>query len=178
MATAAYDVSEITLIQRITAKTPKAFERPWLLTVWEPLTTKVPNPNLAYPHCCYINTVIFYVRPHVVRPWHHLWRSGVTDRTVLICDGCKRQSSAFPCEHCGGGKFIKQDGWAGTWRAEKPGMCYEEWGRVDTELTWDAKVEFNGDVFIAGGGRVVWKNKQWWMQRSLRREKKQEAMSA
>ena len=31
------------------------------IEVWEPLSTKIPGPNLALPYCCYINTVIFYV---------------------------------------------------------------------------------------------------------------------
>lgn len=51
-----------------------------LIEVWEPLPTKAPNPNLAQPYCCYVNTVIFYVRPYVVRPWHHYW----------ICNGKRK----------------------------------------------------------------------------------------
>ena len=47
--------------------------RPWLLTVWELLPTKAPNPSIAQPYCCYAKTVIFYLRPYVVRPWHRLW---------------------------------------------------------------------------------------------------------
>ena len=155
---------------KFTRTWPLFQERPWLLTIWEPLKTKAPNPNLAAPYCCYINTVIFYVRPHTVRPWHHLWRSGRISDTVLVCNRCKRRSSAFPCEHCQGKDFIKQDYWPGTWRAEKPGMSYEEWGRADTELRWDLKVEYNGQTFICNGGRVVWKHKRWWMERGLRRE--------
>jgi hypothetical protein len=42
-----------------------------LIEVWEPLSVKAPNPNLAQPYCCYGNTVIFYFRPYVIRPWHH-----------------------------------------------------------------------------------------------------------
>jgi hypothetical protein len=44
------------------------------IEILEPLQTKAPNPNLSQPYCCYINTVIFYVRPYTVRPWHHLYR--------------------------------------------------------------------------------------------------------
>jgi hypothetical protein len=36
-------------------------ERPWLATVTEILDTKAP-PD-ARPYCCYLQTVIFYVRP-------------------------------------------------------------------------------------------------------------------
>lgn len=46
--------------------------KPWLLTIWEPLATKAPSPARAQPHCCYIDTVIFYHRPQLVgrpRPW-------------------------------------------------------------------------------------------------------------
>lgn len=48
--------------------------KPWLIEVWEPLRTKAPNPNLALAYCCYIRTVIFYVRPYQTREWHHLYR--------------------------------------------------------------------------------------------------------
>ncbi|WP_157785805.1 hypothetical protein [Bradyrhizobium liaoningense] len=44
-----------------------------LLVLWEPVLTKAPGPHLAQAHCCYINTVIFYHRPYVVRPWKHYW---------------------------------------------------------------------------------------------------------
>lgn len=52
---------------------PVHTENPWLVEIWEPLTTKVPNPCIARPFCCYINTVIFYLRPYVLRTHHHLW---------------------------------------------------------------------------------------------------------
>jgi hypothetical protein len=55
-------------------------ERPWLLELWEPLRTKAPSPAICQPYCCYSNTVIFYARPYVVRPWHHFW----------ICNGERR----------------------------------------------------------------------------------------
>ena len=48
--------------------------KPWWLVVWEPLRTLAPSPARCAPHCCYINTVIFYARPHVVRPFSRLWR--------------------------------------------------------------------------------------------------------
>ncbi len=46
----------------------RSAERPWLLTIWEPLLTKAPAPPKAAPYCCYINTVIFYHFPYIVRP--------------------------------------------------------------------------------------------------------------
>lgn len=50
--------------------------RPHLLVIWEPILTKAPGPHLAQAYCCYINTVIFYHRPYVVRPWRAFWRDG------------------------------------------------------------------------------------------------------
>lgn len=51
-----------------------------LIEVWEPLATKAPNPAKTQPYCCYVNTVVFYLRPYVVRPWHHLWTDGKRKR--------------------------------------------------------------------------------------------------
>lgn len=48
-------------------------EHEHLIGVREPLLTKAPCPDKAQPYCCYANTVIFYLRPYVVRPWHHFW---------------------------------------------------------------------------------------------------------
>lgn len=48
--------------------------RSHILVIWEPLATKAPKPPKCRAHCCYLNTVIFYVSPHVVRPWSRLWR--------------------------------------------------------------------------------------------------------
>lgn len=55
-------------------------EHSHLIEVWEPLNTKAPCPDKTQPYCCYANTVIFYLRPYVVRPWHHFW----------VCNGKRR----------------------------------------------------------------------------------------
>lgn len=55
-------------------------EHSHLIEVWEPLPTKAPNPNLAQPYCCYVNIVVFYLRPYVLRPWHRYW----------ICNGKRK----------------------------------------------------------------------------------------
>ena len=47
--------------------------RPWLLTIWEPLPTKAPSPPKAAPFCCYLNTVIFYHSPYIVRPFARIY---------------------------------------------------------------------------------------------------------
>ena len=49
--------------------------KPWRLAVWEPLATKAPSPALAKPYCCYIQTVIFYHRPYVLRLARRYYRS-------------------------------------------------------------------------------------------------------
>lgn len=49
---------------------------PWRLVIWEPLPTKAPCPALAQPFCCYMRTVIFYLRPYVLRRWSRMWRDG------------------------------------------------------------------------------------------------------
>lgn len=46
---------------------------PWFIILWEPLNTKAPNPQKAQPYCCYSNTVIFYVRGYILRPWSTLY---------------------------------------------------------------------------------------------------------
>lgn len=50
-------------------------ERPWRLDIFELLPTKAPGPHLSIAYCCYRCTVIFYVRPYIVRPWHSFWMS-------------------------------------------------------------------------------------------------------
>lgn len=38
--------------------------------------TKAPSSARAMPHCCYLNTVIFYHRPYVVASWGHPFQAG------------------------------------------------------------------------------------------------------
>ena len=114
--------SEVRVDWPVTTISPRRIE------IMEPLTTKVPNPNLARPYCCYLNTVIFYARPLLVRQWHHLYL------------------------------------WRGSWAAEKPGTHLEEWGRVETKLSGDTRVDVDGRIFTCGGGRVEWHRKRWWMR--------------
>jgi hypothetical protein len=39
--------------------------RPYL-EIFELLSRSIPGPNLVSPHCCYINTVIFYASPYAL----------------------------------------------------------------------------------------------------------------
>lgn len=47
---------------------------------------------------------------------------------------------------------------------------FAEYDHVKTRLSWDDIVAFDGDHFVIGGGRVVWRHKRWWMFRSARRQ--------
>lgn len=49
-------------------------------------------------------------------------------------------------------------------RCGKRRGCFREWERVDTLLYWDREFVFEGEVYLAGGGRVVRRNKGWWMK--------------
>jgi len=48
--------------------------RPFALVIWEPLATKAPAPPKAQPHCCYIQSIIFYHAPYIVWPFKKRWR--------------------------------------------------------------------------------------------------------
>jgi hypothetical protein len=107
-------------------------ERPWLLTIWEPLQTKAPGPHLTLAYCCYINTVIFYHRPYIggfSRPWQANGRWHAGDRRSFV-----------------------------------------EWDKLETRLTWDDQLRFEGDEFEKGGGRVMWCRRRWWMCHGARRK--------
>jgi hypothetical protein len=62
----------------------------------------------------------------------------------------------------------------GRWHPSKPG--YEEWDQIETCLTWDVQILYAGELFIVGGGQVLWTNepdhgrRRWWMKRTARRE--------
>lgn len=57
-------------------------DRPWLLTIWEPLDTKAPGPQLAHAYCCYISTIIFYGAPYVTWPYPRVYE-GAGGRLTL-----------------------------------------------------------------------------------------------
>jgi len=41
--------------------------------------------------------------------------------------------------------------------------CLLQWDRTETRLAWNDIVDFDGEEFECGGGRVVWARRQWWM---------------
>lgn len=54
-------------------------------------------------------------------------------------------------------------------RVDANGGGYERWDEIETRLSWDDLVQFEGDVFEIGGGSVKWANDRWWMCRYARR---------
>jgi hypothetical protein len=109
------------------------------LVVWQPLPTKAPGPHLTSPLCCYLQTVIFYVRPYVVNRFKRWWYHDA-----------KKQW----CESYTGNFF--------------------EWDSIETPLGWNDRVEYQGEIFEVGGGRVIWTHlagqpRRWWMRSHFRR---------
>lgn len=51
--------------------------------------------------------------------------------------------------------------------------CFADYGQIETRLNHDFIVEFEGERFKQGSGRVVWKRRRWWMVWWARRERKQ-----
>lgn len=117
--------------------------KPWLLTIWEPLLTKAPGPNLARPHCCYINTVIFYHSPHIVLPWKHHWRA--RDGKVHSSSRGFFEFDQIETRLAGDDRVI----WRGDIFGKGGGRVM--WGKV------------------AGDPR----GRRWWMRHGLRRETKE-----
>lgn len=125
------DLNDIQTIQVTT--------HPWFLILWEPLHTKAPNPTITRPYCCYSNTVIFYLRPYVIRPFSKLY-GGPRNWRVNSANGGKTR-----------------------------GIEYEIWDRTEHKLRCDDLIRFNGEDYKLGCGTVVWSNKRWWMRHWARR---------
>lgn len=106
---------------------------PWWIVIWEPLSSKVPNPNLIQVWTCYANTVIFYARGYIL-------------------DDCSRiKNLNYPKD-----KLYLQG----------KNVQYLEYGRAEWKIRsaeYYPKVIWENEVFEPGPGRVVWKNKMWWM---------------
>lgn len=63
----------------------------------------------------------------------------------------------------------------GRWQWITAPAGFEIYDQVEARLRWDDVIEFDGDWFTIGGGRVVWRYKRWWMMRTARRRAKLEA---
>ena len=60
-------------------------------------------------------------------------------------------------------------------RNSSPGH-FEQWDEVETRLTWEDQLSFEGERFDVGGGRVMWANlpgqpRRWWMRHGARRKR-------
>lgn len=102
-----------------------------MLILWEPLPTKAPGPHLTQPWCCYVNTVIFYVRPHITakpKPWRD--REGVLHHGEVGCFyEWDRVETRF-----GWDALIEHDGWlfktgGGTVRWAQRRWWMQQWAR-------------------------------------------------
>jgi hypothetical protein len=53
------------------------------------------------------------------------------------------------------------------WKAIRPG--FEQWDQIETRLSCDDVVSLEGELFLLGGGRVVWARRRWRMVHGARR---------
>lgn len=53
----------------------------------------------------------------------------------------------------------------------EPRGGFQQWDQIETRLSWDDLVAFEGDRFEIAGGTVVWRRRRWWMARWARRQK-------
>jgi hypothetical protein len=57
------------------------------------------------------------------------------------------------------------------------GPSFAEWDQIETRLSWDDALWFEGEIFVVGGGRVVWAPgpgggyRRWWMCHGARRQR-------
>jgi hypothetical protein len=56
----------------------------------------------------------------------------------------------------------------GRWKWSKGGD-FAIFDEVETRLSWDDVIAFDGDEWEIGGGHVTWHAKRWWMRRWARR---------
>lgn len=47
---------------------------------------------------------------------------------------------------------------------------FAEWDQLETRMTWDDLVEFEGGIYKIGGGQVRWAAERWWVCRWARYE--------
>jgi|GEM_PF-2120291 len=67
-------------------------------------------------------------------------------------------------------RFFRSAG--GKLLASKVGFL--EWDEVETRLTWDDIVRFEGETFRVCGGTVLWRHSRWWMCRRAQRGSRRE----
>lgn len=113
-----------TRVLRPETRVKRVATHPWFIVIWEPLTSKVPNPGTIQPYCCYARTVIFYIKPYVVREFIKIYKSlgryGHTapghvyeqvaelEHTLSFDDLIEFEGEGF---RCGGGSVVYHAGW-------------------------------------------------------------------
>lgn len=60
----------------------------------------------------------------------------------------------------------------GRWQWISAPAGFVQFDQVETRLSWDDVVGFDGDWWSIGYGRVVWRYKRWWMMHTARRVKR------
>lgn len=55
----------------------------------------------------------------------------------------------------------------GPWKDTSPGN-FLEWERIETILSWNERIVFDGQQYEVAGGRVIRHSKTWWMKRDAR----------
>lgn len=64
--------------------------------------------------------------------------------------------------------IVRPPGWyrssTGELRRGETGP-FVQWDEIEHRLHWDTLINFDGQVFEIGGGRVIWRDRSWWMLR-------------
>lgn len=61
--------------------------------------------------------------------------------------------------------------WPHTVLSTRRGFAYYD--QIETRISHDALIEFEGETFKYGHGQVLWKRGRWWMRSWFRRERKE-----
>jgi hypothetical protein len=68
--------------------------------------------------------------------------------------------------------YISARGYPSRWRngqVHQSDAVFVTYDQVETRLSWDDVVQFDGDNFRIEGGNVRWHHQRWWMHRHARR---------
>ncbi|MEA3264184.1 MAG: hypothetical protein U9R07_11955 [Pseudomonadota bacterium] len=58
----------------------------------------------------------------------------------------------------------------GKWHWCRPGDGFVKFDQIETRLGNEDLVEFDGDIFEIGCGRIMWHHQRWWLHTSGRRQ--------
>jgi hypothetical protein len=123
--------------------------------------------NVHKVHAAFSEMLVARVRPHLLVIWEPLkTKAPSPPKAAPFC--CYRQTVIFYCSPY----YVRP--WKQRWRGAggRLQICrpsFEVWDTVESGLTWDDVVEFEGERFQVGGGTVVWSKGRWWMRHGARR---------